>query len=223
MSLLNQYDFDSLPYIDKEYDHPIVQNAVLELIQEEMNIMSKEPKKDYLLHLPLPINLINNQPYMNSTILQKEYDRKINNISMSKVDITRYDVQPPVDVLEKDVQAWRSSINNAKSQLEHQLNRSMNLELADKNITPMWLEYNSSLEGLDNNINLKTTILKRKIDLINSTRKIEQETSFNELEKMKKRRDLSIKKQWQIKSVCDRIENDLIQHGTDPKSFNCNE
>ena len=51
MELLKEYDFDALPYIDKEYDNPLVQDAVHQLISNEMRAFVP---RNYISHLPYP-------------------------------------------------------------------------------------------------------------------------------------------------------------------------
>lgn len=160
MDLLREYEFDALPYIDKEYDHPLVQEAVHKLISDEMRTFKPQ---NYLHHLPYP-----QLKHLNDSIPPQP---------LPKIDTTRYLVEGPPPALEKDVNAWRKSINNAKSQIEHQTNNIINLELFEKNSASVWLEYNESLEGSTKYVHTLTNNLKRKIDTINAQRKVEQETA----------------------------------------------
>ena len=51
MNLLREYDFDCLPLLDREFDHPAVQNAVHALIAAEMRTFTPA---NYLSYLPYP-------------------------------------------------------------------------------------------------------------------------------------------------------------------------
>jgi pre-mRNA-splicing factor SPF27 len=48
---------------------------------------------------------------------------------MPPLDITRFRLDPPPQTKRGDAAAWRAALENANSQLEHQLNRIANLEL----------------------------------------------------------------------------------------------
>jgi len=48
---------------------------------------------------------------------------------MPPLEITRFRLDPPPQAKRGDVAAWRSALDNANAQLEHQLNRIANLEL----------------------------------------------------------------------------------------------
>lgn len=183
----------SLAYIDKEYENPQVKNAVHMLLQEEMRQFT--PSSSYLKHLPYPT-----LKFSNSIMLQAEYTRVRDNgpSTMDKLDTTRYTVDQPIVGLEKDVQAWRGAVSNAKSQREHQINRIMNLQLAESHIGPLWLKHNKMLEGYEKQLDEQSTTLKRKIDEISVQRRQEQESVYPALLKHSKRSTQAIWTQWQV-------------------------
>eukprot|EP01041_Mallomonas_annulata_P013075 gene13075-27596_t len=201
MQLLKEYDFDALPYIDKEYDNPMVQDAVHSLISAEMRSFNPG---NYLAHLKYPDLKIVSTPSF-----QMDIARIQSGNSMGSINMSRFNVEKPEGVLEKDVQAWRKSISSAKCIFEHQSNRLMNLEIADESIAPVWLHHNNTLEAIDKSIHMKTNSLKRSIDEINFRRKSEQELALEELHKSTLKRDQAIYKSWHIKSHCDELENKL--------------
>mmetsp|Transcript_32679 Transcript_32679/g.33325 ORF Transcript_32679/g.33325 Transcript_32679/m.33325 type:complete len:219 (+) Transcript_32679:152-808(+) len=200
MDLLKQYDFDALPYIDKEYDNPIVQDAVHQLISSEMRAFIPG---SYLAYLPYP-----KLSFVNTSTFQTEVGR-IQNGTSPKLDMSRYDLEKPQGVLEKDIQAWRKSISNVKRSYEYQSNRLMNLELADESSATVWLHYNAVLEQIETNINTQTSTLKRKIDEINLDRKTSQELVRDELLTSLRCRDEAVYKSWQIKSYCDQLLKEI--------------
>ena len=53
--------YDALPLLDSEYNHPVVQNAVLNLIEAEMKAFAP-PKDNYLSSLPYPKLRFSNAP-----------------------------------------------------------------------------------------------------------------------------------------------------------------
>ncbi|KAJ2742209.1 hypothetical protein GGI20_004652 [Coemansia sp. BCRC 34301] len=108
-------ELDSLPYIDKEYDDPVVREQVLRMIQEEMSRMSPPA-------IPRSTSL-----FKNNELLRKEYERVKAGRPMPPFDIERYKLGAPTET--DDVDAWKRASDNAASQLEHQSIRQINLEL----------------------------------------------------------------------------------------------
>ena len=53
MSILEEFEFDSLPYVDKEFEDPHMQAAVREAIAAEMRRF-KPRRGGYISHLPYP-------------------------------------------------------------------------------------------------------------------------------------------------------------------------
>ena len=56
-------------------------------------------------------------------MLQAEWMRVCDQQSMSRIDITRYALEPPPIAKQADPQAWRRAVENAEAQLEHQATR----------------------------------------------------------------------------------------------------
>jgi hypothetical protein len=201
MNLLLEYDFDALPYLDNEYDHPDIQNMVHSLIAAEMRTFT--PRSDYLSHLPCPQSNL----AARSSILQNEMDRMERQIPMEKLDMTRYNVDQPQGQMYKDVQSWRKTVASAKIQLEYQNNRLMNLELLDVHGASLWRHHNQAMEGVQNQVDLTVQGVKRKSDELNSLRKHEQEEVRPALMNMNRKSDETLMKAWVIKQSCDNIEN----------------
>ncbi len=148
--------YDALPLLDTEYNHPEVQRLVLQLIQDEMKSFAP-PKDQYLENLPYPKLRFNGAPGFAA-----EYERicvsSINNgvnvidnpdeFRIQKpLDMARYNVPAPSSEFAEDVQAWKSAVNNARAQLEHQQNRLMNLELNIEYGDKIWQQHVNSLHA----------------------------------------------------------------------------
>lgn len=200
MDLLREYEFDSLAYIDKEYDHPDVQAAVHALISAEMRTFTPP---NYLEHLPYPKNI---ERFASYTPLQP------------RLDTSRYNVLAPEGALVQDVSAWRKSVSNAKSQSEHQANRLMNLGVLQASASTTWLEHNECIEGMVKHTVASTNAVKRNTDSINAQRKAEQEGRAAELHKALFRRDSALNKQWQISNACSALESSLRAKGIEIKN-----
>ena len=126
----------ALAYIDTEYDLPVLQQAVHELLEVEMGTF---PPRNYLKEKGLAPHETKFKP---GSILAAEYSRKCQDLPMSDLDTARYSLQPPPADKQNDKAAWQAAIRNAKAQLQHQLNRQLNLELLNNYGGNAWLHHN---------------------------------------------------------------------------------
>ena len=62
------------------------------------------------------------------------------------MNVDRYKVLPPAE--EDNIEQWKAAIDNAKAQLLHMENRTMNLELLKKFGTTAWKEHLKEVEVL---------------------------------------------------------------------------
>jgi pre-mRNA-splicing factor SPF27 len=69
---------------------------------------------------------------------------------------------------------WQTAVNNAKSQLEYQQDRQMNLELLNKYGAAAFKTHNSQLEALLKNMEVELEETNTKITEINMRRKQDQ-------------------------------------------------
>jgi len=123
-----------------------MQAEVRSLIEREMAAMDP---RDYLAHLPPPPVLFQNNPILAAEVqkcsvflleafhvtnlcLNMQVERMGRGERMPPLDVSRYEVTAPSKELSRDVEAWRASLANAQTQLEHQHNRLANLELLDR-------------------------------------------------------------------------------------------
>ncbi len=65
---------------------------------------------------------------------------------MTGIDVARYRLDPPSLTQRNDVDVWQSVLDNARSQLEHQGNRLLNLELLIKYGPNAWRANNEALD-----------------------------------------------------------------------------
>ena len=200
MNLLQEYDFDALPYLDREYDDPEQQRRVHELIAEEMRTFSP---RDYLSTLP--------SFSLSSPLLASELSRVEKGVPMEKRDFLNCAVDPPQGALQKDVQAWRKAVMNAKIQYEHQKNRLMNLELLEEHGGSLWLQHNDAVDGMQRQVDGRVQGVKRKSDEINYQRKRDQEKAMPSIINMTTKRDQTLMKTWSIKQCCDNMINKRVK------------
>ena len=77
-----------------------------------------EPERDYLAPWPAY------EPSFDSTtLLQADWMRVCDGAPMSKMDTSRYQLDPPPPSKQSDPVAWQTAVDNAKAQLENQANR----------------------------------------------------------------------------------------------------
>jgi pre-mRNA-splicing factor SPF27 len=87
---------------------------------------------------------------------------------MQGIETDRFKLSAPKDG------DWKSAADNAKSQLEYQLDRSINLELMSKFGSNQWKIANWQLEQASKEIQDEIEDIKEKIQSINRSRKDEQ-------------------------------------------------
>jgi hypothetical protein len=166
--------YDAIPLLDTEYNHPVVQAEVLQLIEAEMH---EVPKRDYLKDLPYP-----KLKFASSPAFQAEYEKVKSKNRESNSDtgadyrmdgrlqMSRYDVAAPTGDMEDNPQAWREAIINARAQHEHQQNRLLNLELELTHGESIWQAHSVSLEGLVRSTAAIADSMERQKNELNSAR-----------------------------------------------------
>lgn len=90
--------------------------------------------------------------------------------------------------------------------------RLMNLEILSEKGSTVWLENNELLDSYNKSLDMKTELIKRKIDEIHSNRKNEQLNIKDEINKYKYRRDKSINNCIQLKNTIYDLKNQLISN-----------
>jgi len=171
---------DSLPFFDREYDHPLVKDAVKELVKKELG------KK---------INTYNSQE--NIAYLPYPMLKFCGNKSCDKgIDVTRYKLEDINLSLGNDVQHSRKLCNNMKIQHEYFNNRLESLSIMSEkdNVSTVWLENNEYILGSNELITNKINSVKRKINEVNSERYNHQSRSFDEIQRIQIKKAQSIQR-----------------------------
>lgn len=117
---------------------------------------------------------------------------------------------PPPDALAGDVQAWRSSVSNAKAQVCHQHNRLLNLAAAESGVAGVLLQYNSATTNLTEQYNKQLIDLQRRSREINKLRYDSQSSVGSELAKLTKQRDQAIWNKLQCQQAFAQIDQQLM-------------
>ncbi len=179
MELRENYCFiDSLPFFDREYDHPLVKDAVQALIKNELTI-NRNNAHENIAYLPYPT----------LKYCHNKYNEK-------GIDMLRYQIESPDPSLINDVQYSRKLCNNIKIQHEYFNNRLENLSMMSEkvNASTIWLENNEYIQGSNEVIINKINGIKRKINEINSERYNHQSRSFDEIQRLQIKKAQSIQR-----------------------------
>ncbi|KAF2073054.1 hypothetical protein CYY_005637 [Polysphondylium violaceum] len=192
-------NIDSLPYVD-----PPIENGEQELINNMIKEeMSKFTPPDYLAQLPSYTDF----DYDNFHFLNNEFDRLKAGKQMEAFDISRYKASAPAK--QSDAEQWRVSIDNAKSQLEHQDLRKINLELLSKYGANSWKLYLSDLEIVQKTLKRQLEHQQLQIQEINVKRKLEQESTIERINQNQKKWLELVNKNREIEFACLQFENEI--------------
>ncbi|KAI8466280.1 MAG: breast carcinoma amplified sequence 2 [Monoraphidium minutum] len=204
---------DALPYIDPLT--PDIKKQVEALIEAEMRTSSKRPA-DYLKELPaLPPAKFEGHP-----LLQAEYERVRARQPMPPLDITRFRLDPPPMAKRGDVGAWRSALDNAGAQLEHQLNRISNLELLLKFGPNAWRAQVQLSGAAAKQLEAQLTETRKqarawggggagRIDALNRERKVQQMAAGMELRRLEDEWANAVRKNLEICMACEKLEAEV--------------
>lgn len=154
MSIDEQVLIDSLSYID-----PPCSPQVNDLIRAEMQ-RPKVTRDDY--------ELFTDRPALKLMLQELEGG----NSSIGKpMDLLRLQCQDPST---KDIRDWKDAVSNAKSQLEHQSLRTMNLELQSRYGSTAWKMHLMDLQSLVGEYQKRLEAAKQEIDTVNRNRQSQQ-------------------------------------------------
>lgn len=206
---------DALAYIDDIT--PDEQRKAENLIKEEIKNMTKRPA-DYLKELPK----LHQVKFEGHPVLQAEWERVRADTPMAELDKGRYKCAPPPDNRRNDVTAWHSSLDNAHSQLEHQYNRMLNMELMLAYGPNLWQAYLKSLEVSCKRLEEDVREAAQQIVEVNKRRKLRhqevgeqlQATEVEWAELLVKNREietacnLAERQAHDLQQILDRMEND---------------
>lgn len=196
----SQVSLDALPYVDKQIDEPGVRGMVDKLIASEMKRMPK-PRDASSLGFP-DIDL-----FSSNTLIQQELDRVRRGKPMDPaLDLSRYQLDPPTsststtsnataangstetitpsasEELPEGRAQWLKALDNANTQLEHQNQRVLNLELVQKFGGNAWNIHNYQLE-------YDVSLLRKAVD--------EKKAEIMELNKLRKRDQMDVSESLQ--------------------------
>ncbi len=165
--------------------------------------MSNFKPKNYLHNMPIP------QSYGNSDILREEFARVRSGKKLNAIDLKRYELATPQSSLSDDHNAWRKSINRAKTLLEYQNNRVINLELLSKYGSKVW-SYHANKNSVQKDKTEKDVKnLYQECESVNRKRKAEQDSIKDTLDLQRAKYWEMIHKNRQLRAACDMFKNEI--------------
>ncbi|GAB4818855.1 hypothetical protein N2152v2_005901 [Parachlorella kessleri] len=132
-------------------------------------------------------------------ILENEMSRIDAGEKMVGMDTKRYNLDPPPPAKRNDYAAWRQALDNAYSQLEHQYNRLLNLELLLKFGPDTWRVQNDALA---------VSVKQLQEELVTTRRQIEG-LNRRELAKLEEEYLGLVHKNMEIEAACRQIEREI--------------
>ncbi|KAG6845643.1 hypothetical protein H0H87_005850 [Tephrocybe sp. NHM501043] len=169
--------FDSLPY----YDDDLQKYPALKLKVEQE--LARQPKPPATLHprVPPPFELFSKNP-----LLRAELDRVETHQPFPPLDTIRYQLPAPLSSPGTD-EEWKSAVQNARAQLEHQKLRLTNLTLLQNYGPNAWRIHNYLLEATAKQCEKSLEDLKQLTVEINRERKNEQDRLGKQLTSLETR------------------------------------
>jgi len=191
---------DALPYVDSQYNDAKMKKRVDQLVQAEMETFAP---RDYVAHLPQYEPNFEDHP-----VLQAEWMRICDQQPMSRIDTSRYALDPPPVAKQADPQAWRRAVENAEAQHEHQNTRLNNLELLQKHGANLWLAHIDSLTAASAGLASVQSDLASQVEAVNRKRKVDQMDVGPHLTRLESEWVGAVKKNLEIEGHCMRMENE---------------
>ncbi|KAN0031267.1 hypothetical protein ACTA71_010352 [Dictyostelium dimigraforme] len=198
-------NIDSLPYVDDSVNEN-EQELINKLISDEMSTFTPP---DYLAQLPSFIDI----DYNNFQFLENDFKRMEKGEKMKEFDIGRYKIESTTTMIKQQLneKQWNDNLNNARSQLEHQDIRKINLELLQRYGGNSWKLYLSDLEILQKTLKKQLDQKKKQIEEVNIQRKLSQEQTYEKIQQHDKKFLELVYKNTEIEAACKSIELEIEQ------------
>lgn len=188
--------FDSLPYIDGQ----LALEEAEALIEKEMKLMGRRPENE--VHDTIVL-------FKGNPSLQETYNRaeKGQSTSSGGIDTDRFKLPTPKDEKNGD---WKCSVDNAKSQLEYQESRLINLELMSKYGPNQWKLANYQLEHINKALLKEMNDVKESIQAVNRERKQEQIIAAKSINQMRQKRADLYNRIVQVRMANEKLQSTIL-------------
>lgn len=193
-----------LPYIDSI--SPEEQAVVERLLQEEAARGPKQPG-DYLKELP-PMPQIK---FQGRPALQAEWARVRAGNPMDKLAFGNTMAPEPAQAQQNSVKEWRDALDNASTQLEHQHNWLLNLELAQKFAPKAWQANVASLDAAQHRLTADLEHTEKLVNGVNIERSLRQQGIAGQLQALEADWTAQVSKNQQIEAANLALEERIAQ------------
>lgn len=109
------------------------------------------------------------KPFEANEKLRKEFEKAGRGEKTMAIDTEKFKMLPS-----KTDEGWQAAVDNAKTQLEYQYQRSVNLELLGDDGSNQWKLANWELEEITKTMQAEIEELEKSIESVNSQRKQDQ-------------------------------------------------
>lgn len=167
---------DALPYIDTQLGSMEVAQQVKALIDEEMALF--EPR-DYLADLPAP-----EMKFLSSEAMKQEMARVEAGLSLTAVNVDRYQIEQPQGMQEGDHGSWRKNAEAAQMQLEYNRLRLTNLEMLERWGGKAWIAHSAVVRASERVLATEAAGLRATREEVNKKRKLDHVSCGNELRRL---------------------------------------
>ena len=138
---------------------------------------------------------------------------------MSKIDTSRYQLDPPPPDMQSDPAAWKHAVQNAQAQLEQQATRLLNLELLQQHGANLWRAHLNVLDASSAHLKRADGALSEQLEVINRKRKSEQLAAGPRLQALERDWVGGVKKNLEIEAQCLKLEaeNAMLHEAVEAK------
>jgi hypothetical protein len=109
--------------------------------------------------------------------------------------------------------AWRNAVQNAKSQVIHQENHIMNLQVSEERVSGLWLQQNAALEKYVQFYKSKADETVKNVRECHKARQKSQDLAQPELLRLTMKRDQSLMRRLNCEAAVIQLLNDLKARG----------
>jgi pre-mRNA-splicing factor SPF27 len=129
---------------------------------------------------------------------------------LEALDLVRYSLNKPDASNLGDLErAWQAALDNAHSQLQHQDNRLLNLELLLKYGPNAWRAQNEALSSHLSHLQTQLTSTRQAVDALNQERKLQQTAAGKELGVLESEYLSLVTKNKELEAECKRLEAEV--------------
>ena len=189
----------SLPYIEAEYDTQELRSEANRLVRAEMDTFTPPDYLGGIAEVDLGL----------SKLVQQEIERIERGEELPSISMDRYRLPQPSTEQQGSETAWRSALDNAHAQLEHQHSRILNLELAKKFGTNAWRAHVNTLSSMQRTAERELSAKRRQCEELNVRRKTVQRQQGELITRLTRKRRELVGKNFALNRAIAEVEREV--------------